>query len=345
MTQFDLFNCPSEGNPSLEMDNSPAVVDNPKVEEDNSNTTADTPPTKKKTTQKTGQPHVPWNKISWKFDSPLMQMVHDYQLSIWDDPSDDHLDRSLKQARAFDEYHNHPALDDITSLMVIDFTQHMRKTRKSKASTLNRYLATLSVIFKFAKRHKLMKNAIEIEFFKEPKGRLRTYDLDVVKQMREYCTSKGDSWMADMLGLAVLTGMRRGEILQIGKTAEVQERDGHIVLYLPKTKNGDERWVQLTAQTLEMVRKLEQGHDHFTHRKFYRRWKLMRRDLKLNDGDVFHVLRHTAASILANDLAENAFTIQQMLGHKNINTTKRYVHVNSDAERKASSRLSEAVAI
>ena len=90
-----------------------------------------------------------------------------------------------------------------------------------------------------------------------------------------------------------------------------------------------------------MAQRLAECKHHFSHRIFYRRWKLLRRDLKLAEDDVFHVTRHTAASFLANDLKENAFTIQKMLGHRDINTTKNYVHTNDEAEEKAADSMSE----
>ena len=60
---------------------------------------------------------------------------------------------------------------------------------------------------------------------------------------------------------------------------------------------------------------------------------------------MFHVTRHTAASFMANNLEENAFTIQAMLGHRNINTTKKYVHIDDEAEIKAADRMSQQMAL
>lgn len=339
MEQIDLFNLPSEYNPSPEKDNSI-------TEKDNSKTTVVIQPTKKKKPRKMSADHVPHNKIDWDFSSPLMSMVNDWKLSIWDDPSDAHMDRSLKQVRAFDMFLQQPALEDITSLDVVAFCQSMKKRDKpAKASTINRYLATLSVIFKFAKKHKMIKDTIEIEFYKEPKGRIKTYDMDQVREMRKWCIDQGEQWMADMIGLGVLTGMRLGEIEQIGKTAKLIDKGDRFVLHLPKTKNGDARDVKLSGDALVMAQRLAECKHHFTHRIFYRRWKLLRRDLKLGEDAVFHVTRHTAASFMANNLEENAFTIQAMLGHRNINTTKKYVHIDDEAEIKAADRMSQHMAL
>ena len=59
--------------------------------------------------------------------------------------------------------------------------------------------------------------------------------------------------------------------------------------------------------------------------------------------DCFHVIRHTVASILANTVKENAFVIQDQLGHQNIETTKKYVHTNADAKKQAVTKLADVI--
>jgi len=45
----------------------------------------------------------------------------------------------------------------------------------------------------------------------------------------------------------------------------------------------------------------------------------------------WHNLRHTFATIHANDLSTPLAVVQKMLGHKHITTTMRYVHVKDKA--------------
>ena len=52
----------------------------------------------------------------------------------------------------------------------------------------------------------------------------------------------------------------------------------------------------------------------------------MKKSLNMAQDDCFHVIRHTVASLLANTVKENAFTIRDQLGHQNIETTKVCSH-------------------
>jgi len=41
---------------------------------------------------------------------------------------------------------------------------------------------------------------------------------------------------------------------------------------------------------------------------------------------VFHVFRHSAASTMANELNLNVVIVGQWLGHRSMETTKKYIH-------------------
>jgi len=326
MEQIDLFNCPSDCN--SESDFNPIDGAKTPVEK----------PVKKKPT---GKRHIPVNKKTINYKSQLMCLVHEFAEEIWPDASEEHRKRSIMQAALFDEYRDNSQLKltEIRGLVIKRYTQHMTK-KGQKATTINRHLSTLSRILDFAEEAEMILEAPRLKRRKEGEGRIRVYTLDRIREMIAYCKDKGDDWMADMITVASLTGMRRGEILQIGRTAYVNENDQ---LYLPHTKSGHERLVDLSPDALSAVRRLEQGVDHFTHRKFYRRWTAMKKSLNMAQDDCFHVIRHTVASILANTVKENAFVIQDQLGHQNIETTKKYVHTNADAKKQAVTKLADVI--
>ena len=58
-----------------------------------------------------------------------------------------------------------------------------------------------------------------------------------------------------MLNISLNTGMRRGEILQIGDTAHWDSQSTAILL--PKTKNGDDRVVPLNEQATQSIKNLD----------------------------------------------------------------------------------------
>ena len=73
------------------------------------------------------------------------------------------------------------------------------------------------------------------------------------------------------------------------------------------------------------------GH-HFDEKKFYSTWTRMRRAvLKGNKNYVFHTLRHTAATVMANDLHANTTVIGLLLGHRSEKTTNKYIKAKPKA--------------
>ena len=103
-------------------------------------------------------------------------------------------------------------------------------------------------------------------------------------------------------------------------------------LTLPETKNGDERIVPISPETLEAIEALDgEPRKHYTDRTFYNTWNEARRKIAAGDKTfVFHVLRHTCATTMANDLQINSHLIGQMLGHRSEATTRKYVHAKPE---------------
>ena len=121
--------------------------------------------------------------------------------------------------------------------------------------------------------------------------------------------------------------MRHGEIRKlIFGEARVNED----WIYLPITKNGDERYVPVDGKTLEAAKKL-QCRAYTQRRRFYNVWTKARDAIARGDKDfVFHACRHTCATTLANDLELNTVLIAKMLGHRSPLTTAKYIHGKSD---------------
>ena len=114
------------------------------------------------------------------------------------------------------------------------------------------------------------------------------------------------------------TGMRLGEILSVNLHSIEKDDKGNDWIYLPETKNGDDRAVPVNAKTYAALAALDfLPARHFEHTRFYRAWGRMRADVLHNDPRyVFHTLRHTAATKMANDLKANSAVIGLMLGHR-----------------------------
>lgn len=74
-------------------------------------------------------------------------------------------------------------------------------------------------------------------------------------------------------------------------------------------------------------------------------WHLVKKYLKQaqieKDKLSPHTLRHTFASVLLKQ-GENILTIKELLSHRNLRTTERYLHINSDDLKSAVSRINLA---
>tara|TARA_B110000879_G_scaffold65254_1_gene91652 strand:+ start:177 stop:854 length:678 start_codon:yes stop_codon:yes gene_type:complete len=127
--------------------------------------------------------------------------------------------------------------------------------------------------------------------------------------------------------IGINTGMRIGEIRSINEQTLVVDETGGYSVYLSDTKNGDSRTVPITDEALSAIRRL--GTDvskNWNSKLFYRGWKHMRRAVLADDSRyTFHTTRHTCATTLANSGAYNTDLIGKYLGHRDLNTTRKYI--------------------
>jgi len=110
-----------------------------------------------------------------------------------------------------------------------------------------------------------------------------------------------------------------------------------------ETKNGDERWVPANEKVIEALAALDNRLNKYFHRHdFYKTWDQARSRVARNDKHfVFHTLRHTAATNMANDLQVNTLVIGKLLGHRNVQTTMKYVHVKPTALQSIAKRMQQ----
>ncbi|WP_306168589.1 site-specific integrase [Halomonas sp. MMSF_3323] len=120
--------------------------------------------------------------------------------------------------------------------------------------------------------------------------------------------------------LAMLTGMRRGELLGLAKS---NVYNGRIVLKPEQTKSGKPRVVPLTDEGLALVANLPFDTTAERVRGAFERAReaIGRPDIR------FHDLRHCYASLLASK-GEALTNIRDLLGHSSLTVTSRYAHAD-----------------
>lgn len=158
--------------------------------------------------------------------------------------------------------------------------------------------------------------------------------------------------LRDVFLFAVLTGFRKGEILNL-KWSGVDLQKRQITIENSDTfttKSGKSRTVPMNDALVEMLTKRESernGCAYVFHRNGYRlnelylshRFKKYVVDLGLNSNLKFHSLRHTAASWLV-DANVSLYVVQNILGHANISTTQIYSHLSQNTLHESVNRVS-----
>lgn len=160
-----------------------------------------------------------------------------------------------------------------------------------------------------------------------PAGRVRYLHAGELRTLLAVCPA----WLRPIVGLAVATGMRRGEILGL-RRLDV-DRQGERIL-LPQTKNGEGRIVYLNKLALQVLDGIVPDEAKSTDRVFAKvtgeqvsmAFRRAATAAKIEDFR-FHDLRHTAASWLRMQGAD-IHTVALLLGHKDLRMAARYQHLS-----------------
>lgn len=140
----------------------------------------------------------------------------------------------------------------------------------------------------------------------------------------------GKEPLKTILKLALLTGMRQGEILKM-KWRDVDFRLGEIRIPEENSKSKKERFVPMDAAIIEAFDSIERKGEYvFFNPETGKHFMNIRRPFKVAleaakiKGLFFHDLRHLAASRLVK--VTDIVTASKILGHSSLDMTLRYVH-------------------
>ncbi|UWQ53237.1 site-specific integrase [Leisingera caerulea] len=146
--------------------------------------------------------------------------------------------------------------------------------------------------------------------------------------------------------LLLLTGCRLGEIVTL-KWEYVHSHH----LDLPDSKTGRRR-IPLPREAYDILMTLprREGNPYVILGKtddgyltdLERPWRRIRSRAGLDDVRI-HDLRHTYASVAMKD-GIDPFTLKEILGHRNLQTTLRYAHLADDAVQRAAGSVASRVA-
>jgi len=205
-----------------------------------------------------------------------------------------------------------------------------------KPATVNRELALLKFMFSLAKKWKLVdENPVkEVKFFQEQRIEMHILNRKETNRLLYYAASH----LKPIITLALNTGMRKGEILNL-RWSDIDFNKRYI--FVRTTKSGKDRKIPMNHIVTSNLKALKRDGDFI----FYNpKTKACLKDVKTafkaacrraGIPDLrFHDLRHTAATLMVTG-GVDIVTVKEILGHSSIEMTMRYAHPTPENKRKA----------
>lgn len=254
-------------------------------------------------------------------------------------------------------------LDHVKKMQITLFMNMLKAKRGNSATTRNRRLTAVRSFYKCLLSYELVSRnpAIELESAKERKGTLPIYlekeelklffsEIEEVSQSRHVIRNKV------MLGLMAFAGLRVTEIHHLNCSYINSEKKGITVLgkgnksrYIPLPLTLYNQLIEYMNNERELPMK---GHEdaifisrrgkRISRRRIQEITERIRCSLETQaDMDSYktkkissHKLRHSFATHLVQG-GTDIRTVQELLGHSNLNTTQRYTHVSDKQKEKA----------
>lgn len=238
-----------------------------------------------------------------------------------------YLNEYTGKAKRQTENHARALSDAVTGRKISeipDVSEHIRNSNNTiTASTRNRRLAILRRVANLAYgRWRWIKQPISVALLPENPARqvyLTRHELAaLLRNIRNHTYRR-------IAYAAAFTGLRRSELLSL----EPDDIRGNVIC-LQDTKSGSPRNVPIIRKARFAFRRLPFRVDEAG---------LSRSVQKASGGKVrFHDLRHTTASLLIN-AGVPLYTVGAILGHKSVQTTARYAHLQTKTLSDAMEKL------
>ena len=226
-----------------------------------------------------------------------------------------------------------PTRDDVR-----DYRDEL-STNKS-VNTVNSYLCSLRVFFNYLESKEwypnITKDVKNVKTSKIPKKQVLS-----VEQCKQIYTSLTNKREKLIFSLAISTGLRASEIAN-AKLDNIKKLNGEYVLYVKCKKRDDEsEYVKLSNQVLKDILEYTDGRisgylflseSHNSYGKCLSTTSIrnivksiFRRFGYDENGFSCHSIRRSSATIMY-DNGQSIYDIQQVLHHRSIQTTQRYIN-------------------
>ena len=257
--------------------------------------------------------------------------------------------------KSFVGYINKRGIKNPTREDVREYRNELYETKSS--NTVNSYLCSLRVFFNYLESKGLYPNITKdiknIKTSKIPKKQVLS-----LEQCKEIYNSLTDKREKLIFSLAISTGLRASEIA-LAKIENIKELNGEIVLYVKCKKRDDEsEYVKISNQVLKDIidyidnrtngyifistshNSYGQGLSTTSIRSIVK--SIFRRFGFDEDGFSCHSIRRSSATIMY-DNGQSIYDIQQVLHHRSIQTTQRYINQATRDNNKSEQLVSDLI--
>ena len=219
----------------------------------------------------------------------------------------------------------------------------VKLSKKLKPQTVKHVLALMKRIIHFgAKRQLCRELSFPVDTIKVDNRTTEDLTADQLRSLLKAIGESIDTEAANIMRMALFTGMRRGELFKL-QWKDVDFERGFIdIRHDPKGGKSqkiplnDEARQVLESHPRTAINVFVRG-DGKPFTDISRRVNPIKKAAGIGAGfRTLHGLRHVYASMLASSGQVDMYTLQKLLTHKSPITTQRYAHLRDDTIRNAS---------
>jgi integrase len=244
--------------------------------------------------------------------------------------------RDITSTKALLNFFGGKTLQQITSWLVDKYKAQRQKSisrlgRPITKATINRELACLKHMFTRSIEWGLVPSspAKKVKLFPEKPNKLRVISEAEFQKLHQAASPH----FKPLLFCAYQTGARKGELAKLRWEDVDLEAE---FMYTRESKNNESRPISINASLMNTLRKLKkdsnseyvftkhEGKPYTSNTAWKRAWISALRTSGI-EKCTFHDLRHSFASRLVM-AGVDISSVQELMGHKDINMTKRYSH-------------------
>ncbi|EJD6083645.1 site-specific integrase [Providencia rettgeri] len=248
----------------------------------------------------------------------------------------------LSYAEHFQRFFSGRKLSSITSDEIANSfpTYSNKKKRKLSNATQNRFRSFIMRAFSLAHKMGWILRSPYLPRMKEPTVRVRWLEQQEAELLLSNINVK---WMKDLVSIALLTGMRRNEILSLSwKSIDIERRIAHVTADNAKSKRA--RPVPLNDDAIRILEGIPRDHELVFSNNGEKRRTHYREcyEKALDDSGItdftFHDLRHTWASWHAQN-GTPLMVLKEMGGWETLEMVQKYAHFSGQHLTKYSSHV------